>query len=54
MCVAVFRSDPNLTFVESPALQPPEVMLDQNSMQQYEIELQNAQAAPLPDEDEDL
>ena len=41
-------------FVESPALKPPEVSIDQQTVQQYEIELANAQAVPLPDEDEDL
>ena len=46
--------DPNLVFVESPALKPPEVSIDQQTVQQYEIELANAQAVPLPDEDEDL
>ena len=46
--------DPNLSFVESPALKPPEVLIDQNTVAQYEAELANAQAAPLPDEDEDL
>ena len=46
--------DPNLSFVESPALKPPEVLIDQSTVAQYEAELANAQAAPLPDEDEDL
>ena len=46
--------DPNLTFVESPALAPPEVVLDQNVVSAYERELADAQNAPLPDEDEDL
>jgi len=41
--------------VESPALAPSEVPLDQNLMQQYEEELKQAAAVPLPlDEDEDL
>jgi len=47
-------SDPNLSFVESPALKPPEVQIDQNAIAQYELELQNASAVPLPDEDDDL
>jgi len=47
--------EPNLIFVESPALAPSEVPLDQNLMQQYEEELKQAAAVPLPlDEDEDL
>ena len=36
------RSDPNLVFVESPALKPPEVAIDQSTMQQYEQELHAA------------
>ena len=46
--------DPNLTFVESPALKPPEVVIDAGVQAQYEHELQQAQNMPLPDEDEDL
>ena len=48
------RSDPNLVFVESPALKPPEVHIDQATVSQYEQELHQAQNVPLPDEDEDL
>merc|ERR1712216_1040343 len=46
--------DPNLQFVESPALAPPEVTIDPAEQAQYEAELANAAAQPLPDEDEDL
>jgi GTP-binding nuclear protein Ran len=46
--------DPNLVFVESPALKPPEVHLDAGVVAQYEQELTAAQSVPLPDEDEDL
>jgi len=46
--------DPNLVFVESPALKPPEVVIDQRTVAQYEQELTAAQTCPLPDEDEDL
>eukprot|EP01027_Heterolobosea_sp_BB2_P023674 GEZU01035626.1.p1 GENE.GEZU01035626.1~~GEZU01035626.1.p1 ORF type:complete len:240 (+),score=86.29 GEZU01035626.1:64-720(+) len=46
--------DPNLVFVESPALQPPEVTIDQATIDRYNRELQEAQSVPLPDEDEDL
>ena len=46
--------DPNLAFVESPALKPPEVTLDASTVLQYEQELAHAQNVPLPDEDEDL
>eukprot|EP00178_Gracilaria_changii_P027639 TRINITY_DN8980_c0_g1_i1.p1 TRINITY_DN8980_c0_g1~~TRINITY_DN8980_c0_g1_i1.p1 ORF type:complete len:244 (+),score=50.21 TRINITY_DN8980_c0_g1_i1:70-801(+) len=46
--------DPNLYFVESPALQPAEIQIDENQMKQYEQALQQAAETPLPDEDEDL
>jgi len=46
--------DPNLVFVEAPALQPPEVPLDESQMREYEQALAVAQETPLPDEDEDL
>lgn len=49
-----FSRDPNLTFVESPALKPPEVPVDENQMREYEQALQQAQETPLPDEDDDL
>lgn len=47
-------NDPNLKFVESPALAPPEVTLDMNQLQQYQAEFTAAQAEPLPEEDGDL
>ena len=46
--------DPNLQFVESPALAPPEVTIDPAEQAQYEAELANAAAQPLPDEDDEL
>ncbi len=46
--------DPNLCFTEMPALQPPEVHIDQSTMQQYDKDLQEAQSTALPDDDEDL
>jgi len=46
--------DPNLQFVEAPALAPQEVPIDYAAMQQYEQELQAASAVPLPDDDDDL
>lgn len=48
------HSKPELTFVETPALAPPEVALDMNQIKQYEQELSIAAQTPLPDEDEDL
>jgi len=46
--------DPNLTFVEAPALAPPEVVIDQEQMKEYETALAKAQETPLPEEEEDL
>lgn len=46
--------DPNLTFVEAPALAPPEVQLDMQQIKEYEEQLAQATETPLPDEDEDL
>lgn len=43
----------NLEFVEAPALQPPDVAVDDNLMKQYEAELQQAQNMALPAEDDD-
>jgi len=45
---------PNLVFVESPALKPPEVVLDVEAIKKYEEQLQIAQDTPLPDEEDDL
>mgnify|MGYP001070527722 CR=1 FL=1 len=47
-------SQPNLTFVESPALKPPEVALDMEQIKRYEEELHTALTTPLPEEDEDI
>lgn len=44
--------DQNLQFVESPALKPPEVMIDHAQMQLYEQELAQANQMPLPEEDD--
>ena len=42
-----------LQFVEAPALAPPEAEIDLSQMAQNEHELALAQAAPLPDGDDD-
>jgi len=48
-------NEPNLIFVESPALQPAEVPIDLQQMKQYEEEINLAKETPLPDEsDEEL
>ncbi|KAF9921939.1 GTP-binding nuclear protein gsp1/Ran [Linnemannia zychae] len=44
----------DLEFVASPALAPAEVQVDASLMQQYNEELNNAAAMPLPEEDDDL
>ena len=46
--------DPNLEFVATPALAPPEVVMDPASAAQYEHDLEVAQTTALPDEDDDL
>jgi len=45
---------PDLEFVASPALAPPEVQVDPAMMEQYNKELEDAAAQPLPEEDDDL
>lgn len=50
----ILNRDPNLVFVEAPALKPPEVPIDENQMKEYEAALAQASTAPLPDEEEDL
>ena len=42
----------SLEFVAAPALQPAEVSVDPKLMEQYAKELEQAAAAPLPDDDE--
>lgn len=46
-------NDPNLQFVASPALAPPEVKIDEQQLQKNEQELQKAAEAPLPPEGDD-
>jgi GTP-binding nuclear protein Ran len=46
--------NPQLVFTESPALAPPEVKVDMAEVAQYEKELADAAAQPLPDEDDEL
>jgi hypothetical protein len=46
------HSNPALEFVAAPALAPPEVQVDQALMESYQKELQDAAAAPLPDEED--
>ena len=44
----------DLKFTEAPALKPPEVVIDDALMAQYEAEMAQAASAPLPDDDDDL
>jgi len=47
--------DPNCKFVDTPALQPPEIKMDSSKIEEYEKELAKAESAPVPDgDDEDL
>jgi GTP-binding nuclear protein Ran len=46
--------DPNLVLVESPALAPAEIQIDENRKQEMENELNQAQQIALPDDDDDL
>ena len=46
--------EPNLVFVESPALPPPELAIDLEAQQRAEAEMALAATHALPDEDEDL
>lgn len=49
------QGENDLTFVAMPALQPPDIQMDQAQMAAAEKELAEAQSAQLPDdEDEDL
>jgi len=44
--------NPNLEFVAAPALAPPETTVDQNLLEQYQKEMNDAAQMPLPDEDD--
>jgi GTP-binding nuclear protein Ran len=46
--------DANLAFTTQPVLLPPEVNLDPALQHQYELELQQAEAIPLPEDDNDF
>jgi len=47
-------ADPNLTLVAEPALKPPETQVDAALMKQYDQALEEAQAIPLRDDDDEL
>ncbi|GJT95981.1 RNA-directed DNA polymerase, eukaryota [Tanacetum coccineum] len=46
--------NPNIQFVESPALAPPEVMIDLEAQKKNEEELAKALNQPLPDDEDDF
>ena len=46
-------SDPNLTLVEAPVLQPSEIAIDETQIKQMESELQDAAGMELPEGEED-
>jgi GTP-binding nuclear protein Ran len=46
--------DANLEFTAMPALMPAEVQMDNDTIKKYEAEIQDAQNAALPDDDDDL
>jgi GTP-binding nuclear protein Ran len=53
----IFRKlagDQNAIFVEAPALELPEVQIDEQQVKQWEAELKNANDVLLPDDDEDI
>jgi GTP-binding nuclear protein Ran len=43
---------PKLDFVEAPALAPPEVPVDQQLMQQWNMEMNTAAQTALPEDDD--
>jgi len=46
--------DPNLVFVEAPALAPAEVTIDEEYKRQMAAEIDAAAQVPLPDDDDDM
>ena len=49
----MLTGDDQLHFVEAPALQPPEVTIDEQTMARNEAELAQAVAQPLPEDNDD-
>lgn len=46
--------DANLEFVAMPALEPADIQMDEETKKRYEAEIEDAQKAALPDDDDDL
>jgi len=47
-------NDNNLQFVEAPALQPPEVNVDENLMNEYQKQQTEALNQPIPEDDDEF
>mmetsp|Transcript_21834 Transcript_21834/g.19893 ORF Transcript_21834/g.19893 Transcript_21834/m.19893 type:complete len:216 (+) Transcript_21834:97-744(+) len=45
--------EPDIQFVEAPAMEPPEVAIDLEQLQRHDLELQQASMLPLPEGDDD-
>jgi len=52
--VRKLTGDANAHFVEAPALKPPEAAIDEQQVNQWNTELQQANTVLLPDDDEEL
>lgn len=56
LAISVYSANNNQTiikdFVAAPALAPPEVQVDPVQLAEYQKEMENAAAMPLPDEDD--
>ena len=46
--------NPNLVFVEAPALAPPEIQIDREHAEKVQAEIDAVKDVPLPDEDDGL
>ena len=46
--------DPDLEFVQMPAVLPPETEVDPETIKVYEDEIERAATLPLPEDDEDF
>jgi len=53
LLIAVLYSDPNLTLVEAPVLQPSEIAIDQDQIHNMNKELEDAAGMDLPEGEED-
>lgn len=49
----VLFDDPTLEFIEFPALHPPEIVIDSETIQRLETEAKQAREQSLPEQDQD-